>query len=90
MRSPHRRHSHNTISSENIYITVRWSSVFSGRIYDKQKQGFISTEILKEILREIDTDLTEEELEDIVAEVDEDNSGTVDFSEFMNMMTGNQ
>ena len=66
-----------------------WSSVFYCRIYDKKKQGFISTEILKEILREIDTDLTEEELEDIVAEVDEDNSGTVDFSEFMNMMTGN-
>ena len=41
-------------------------------------------------MREIDTDLTEEELEEIVTEVDEDNSGTVDFSEFMNMMTGNQ
>ena len=43
---------------------------------------------MKEILREIDTELTEEDLEEIVTEVDEDNSGTVDFREFMNMMTG--
>ena len=58
------------------------------RIYDKHKQGYITTETLKEILREIDADLDEEELDDIVTEVDEDGSGTVDFNEFMVMMTG--
>ena len=44
--------------------------------------------MLKEILREIDTDLTEAELDEVVEEVDEDGSGTVDFDEFMAMMTG--
>ena len=58
------------------------------RIYDKYKQGFITTDVLKEILREIDTELTEYELDEIVEEVDEDGSGTVDFDEFMDMMTG--
>ena len=58
------------------------------RIYDKHKQGYITTDVLKEILREIDAELTEEELEEIVTEVDEDGSGTVDFHEFMVMMTG--
>ena len=58
------------------------------RIYDKYKQGFITTDVLKEILREIDTELTEYELDEIVEEVDEDGSGTVDFQEFMVMMTG--
>ena len=58
------------------------------RIYDKHRQGYISTDVLKEILREIDTDLTEAELEEVVTEVDEDGSGTVDFDEFMAMMTG--
>ena len=58
------------------------------RIYDKHKQGYITIEVLKEILREIDAELTEEELDEIVTEVDEDGSGTVDFQEFMAMMTG--
>ena len=62
--------------------------MFLRRIYDKHKQGYITTETLKEILREIDADLNEEELDDIVTEVDEDGSGTVDFNEFMEMMTG--
>ena len=44
--------------------------------------------MLKEILREIDSTLNEENLDQIVDEVDEDGSGTVDFDEFMQMMTG--
>merc|ERR1719461_307548 len=57
------------------------------RIYDKENQGFITNEILKEILREIDSTLTEEDLDGIVEEVDEDGSGTMDFDEFQEMMT---
>ena len=34
---------------------------------------------MKEILREIDNKLTEEELDGIIEEVDEDGSGTLDF-----------
>ena len=73
------------------------------RIYDKDNQGFITNEILKvsiisllsklknknqEILREIDSTLTEEDLEGIIEEVDEDGSGTMDFDEFQEMMMG--
>ena len=50
--------------------------------------GYITVEVLKEILREIDTTLDEYSLEQIIEEVDEDGSGTVDFDEFMAMMTG--
>ena len=50
--------------------------------------GYITVEVLKEILREIDSSLNEDNLEQIVDEVDEDGSGTVDFDEFMAMMTG--
>merc|ERR1711990_213353 len=49
------------------------------RIYDKENQGFITNEVLKEILREIDPTLTEDDLEGIIEEVDEDGSGTMDF-----------
>merc|ERR1711978_384000 len=58
------------------------------RIYDQENQGFITNDILKEILREIDSTLTEEDLDHIVEEVDEDGSGTMDFDEFQEMMMG--
>ncbi|KAK4321416.1 hypothetical protein Pmani_007771 [Petrolisthes manimaculis] len=58
------------------------------RIYDKEGNGYITTSVLKEILRELDNRLTEEDLEGIIEEVDEDGSGTLDFDEFMEMMSG--
>ena len=53
-----------------------------------QGQGFITNDVLKDILREIDSTLTEEDLDHIVEEVDEDGSGTMDFDEFQEMMMG--
>merc|ERR1712007_16394 len=58
------------------------------RIYDKEGNGYISTDVLKEILQELDSKLTNEDLDNIVEEVDEDGSGTLDFDEFMEMMAG--
>lgn len=58
------------------------------RIYDRDGVGFITNDILREILREIDATLTEENLDSIIEEVDTDGSGTLDFEEFMEMMTG--
>merc|ERR1711884_753466 len=58
------------------------------RIYDKEGNGYISTDTLKEILKELDSKLTNEDLDGIIEEVDEDGSGTLDFDEFMEMMTG--
>merc|ERR1719242_334173 len=40
------------------------------RIYDKEGQGFITNDVLKEILSEIDNTLTENDLENIIEEVD--------------------
>lgn len=58
------------------------------RLYDKEGNGYITTSVLREILREIDNKLTEDDLTGIIEEVDEDGSGTLDFDEFMAMMTG--
>merc|ERR1712123_554734 len=58
------------------------------RIYDREGMGYITTDTLKEILREIDNKLTEDDLDGIIEEVDEDGSGTLDFDEFMEMMSG--
>lgn len=58
------------------------------RIYDKDGVGYITNAVFVEILRELDPKLTQENLDDIIEEIDEDGSGTVDFEEFMEMMTG--
>jgi Ca2+-binding EF-hand superfamily protein len=41
--------------------------------------GYITTQVLKEILKELDNRLSAEDIEGIVDEVDEDGSGTLDF-----------
>jgi len=58
------------------------------RLYDKGGNGYITTETLKEILKELDDNITNEELDMMIAEIDSDGSGTVDFDEFMEVMTG--
>ncbi|GBM41425.1 troponin C-like [Argiope bruennichi] len=58
------------------------------RMYDKDGKGYINVADLREILRALDDKLTEDELDEMIAEIDTDGSGTVDFEEFMEMMTG--
>lgn len=58
------------------------------RLYDKDGAGYITTATLKQILHEIDDTLTEADLNGMIEEIDGDGSGTVDFDEFMEMMTG--
>nr|P06707.1 RecName: Full=Troponin C, isotype alpha [Astacus leptodactylus] len=58
------------------------------RIYDRGGDGYITTQVLREILKELDNRLTEDNLDEIIEEIDEDGSGTIDFMEFMKMMTG--
>ncbi|KAF2901008.1 hypothetical protein ILUMI_05175 [Ignelater luminosus] len=58
------------------------------RLYDKEGNGYISTDVLKEIIKELDDKITPEELDGMIKEIDSDGSGTVDFDEFMEVMTG--
>jgi calmodulin len=58
------------------------------RLYDKEGNGYITTDVLKEIFKELDNTITEDDLDDMIDEIDSDGSGTVDFEEFMGVMTG--
>uniref|UniRef100_A0A1B6DL25 EF-hand domain-containing protein n=1 Tax=Clastoptera arizonana TaxID=38151 RepID=A0A1B6DL25_9HEMI len=58
------------------------------RLYDKEGNGFITTKVLREILAALDDNLTSADLDGMIEEIDSDDSGTVDFEEFMEMMTG--
>ncbi|KAG8296804.1 hypothetical protein J6590_048879 [Homalodisca vitripennis] len=57
------------------------------RLYDKEGQGYITTDVLKEIFRELDHSITEDDLENMIEEIDADGSGTVDFEERRMMNT---
>ena len=52
------------------------------RIYDKEGQGFITTETLRGLITELLAPLTNEEVEGILEELDEDGSGSMDFVRF--------
>merc|ERR1712062_699024 len=56
------------------------------RIYDKDGQGFITMDVLRGLIAELLAPLTDEELDGIISELDEDGSGTMDFDEFCEMM----
>lgn len=49
------------------------------RLYDREGNGYITTSTLKEILAALDDKLSSSELDGIIAEIDTDGSGTVDF-----------
>ena len=56
------------------------------RLYDKAGEGFITMDTLRDLISELLAPLTPEELDGIIAELDEDGSGTMDFDEFCEMM----
>jgi len=58
------------------------------RLYDKEGNGYINVSDLRDILRALDDNITEDELDEMISEIDTDGSGTVDFDEFMEMMSG--
>merc|ERR1712141_100979 len=55
-------------------------------LFDTKKVDFLSADDLGEIMRAMGFRPTEEELEDLLEEIDEDGSGSMDFDEFCEMM----
>ena len=50
--------------------------------------GSISADVVRDIMREADPNMSKDEIEQIIAETDADGSGEVDFEEFKEMMMG--
>jgi len=55
-------------------------------LFDKDGDGSITTKELGTVMRSLGQNPTEAELQDMVNEVDADQSGTIDFPEFLTMM----
>ena len=48
--------------------------------------GCITVEELATVIRSLDQNPTEEELQDMISEVDADGNGTIEFTEFLSLM----
>merc|ERR1711994_691780 len=57
------------------------------RLFDDTGEGFITVLRFRLILKEIDDDFSDDELDEIIAEIDTDKSDTIDFNEFVKIMT---
>jgi len=55
-------------------------------MFDKDGEGLISKEELKQVLMEIGEQVTEEEVEDLIKEAELDENGRVYYEEFIRMM----
>merc|ERR1711971_218601 len=56
------------------------------KIFDRDKDGFISTKELKKVTTMLGQQLTKEEVEEFMKEADVDGNGKVDYDEFVKMM----
>ncbi|KAK2980572.1 hypothetical protein RJ640_003501 [Escallonia rubra] len=56
-------------------------------LFDKDGDGSITTKELGTVMRSLGQNPTEVELQDMINEVDADQNGTIDFPEFLNLMS---
>merc|ERR1712122_474547 len=56
-------------------------------LFDKDGDGTITTKELGTVMRSLGQTPTEAELHDMINEVDNDGSGTIDFAEFLSLMS---
>lgn len=56
-------------------------------LLDKDRKGTITAKDLGTLMRSLDHDVTDEDLEDMINGVDNDGNGTLDFGEFCAIMT---
>uniref|UniRef100_A0AAR2L6T6 Troponin C, slow skeletal and cardiac muscles n=1 Tax=Pygocentrus nattereri TaxID=42514 RepID=A0AAR2L6T6_PYGNA len=71
---------------DDVYkAAVKFRAAFDIFVQDAE-DGCISTKELGKVMRMLGQNPTQEELQEMVDEVDEDGSGTVDFDEFLVMM----
>ena len=57
------------------------------RVFDKDGNGYISVDELRQVMTNLGEKLTEDEVDEMVREADLDGDGEVNYEEFVTMMT---
>ncbi|XP_002124710.2 uncharacterized protein LOC100186502 [Ciona intestinalis] len=57
------------------------------KVFDRDNNGFISRDELRDVLRSMTENPTEEELDEMMREADTDGDGQIDYREFVAMLT---
>jgi calmodulin len=56
-------------------------------LFDDDHSGQIDSNELLNVLKKLGLNPTEEELQEIIHDIDKDNDGTIDYSEFLRLMS---
>jgi calcium-dependent protein kinase len=73
-----------TMSEKNLFSEKKLKAAF--KMFDADDSGYISRDEVKQSFMKI-TKISEEELEEIVSQVDENGDGEISFEEFKEIMT---
>merc|ERR1712157_706784 len=60
------------------------------KVFDKNGDGKITFDELKEVLTQLGEEVTDKDVSDMIKEADTNGDGAIDFDEFMVMMTANE
>lgn len=55
-------------------------------LFDRERRGYVTSKDVSSVMRQLGMSVTEQELQEMIAEVDTDGNGTMDFPEFLAMM----
>lgn len=55
-------------------------------LFDEDKNGTIDWQELKNIMKQLGKNVTDDEAKQLIADCDHDNNGTIDFEEFVSLM----
>ncbi|EEA21352.1 calmodulin, putative [Talaromyces marneffei ATCC 18224] len=58
-------------------------------VFDQDGSGTISADEMRRVMKSIGEDLTDAEIEEMIKEADTDGDGTIDYQEFVHLMTHN-
>ena len=57
------------------------------QIFDKDGSGTVSAQELKQVLKKFDVDISDETLDGMIKEADQDGDGSINYEEFMKIMS---
>ncbi|KAK5078157.1 Mitochondrial group I intron splicing factor ccm1 [Lithohypha guttulata] len=57
------------------------------RVFDKDGSGTISAKELRAVMKSLGEDLTDDEIDEMIKEADKDNSGSIDYEEFAQLLS---